>query len=436
MTSHLLTTTRQKDLQNFYELWQEHVSFEELLASTNKELNRLFLTEKNVFILPYRNAICIGEEVNRYETSTFNFIMAGLEKINDAVVYNDAVEVQNNEKWEQTQVQVLSDQLSAQLNLAVTFPILYEDKTVGTLTMEKRGDGLPYTEDDIFFLQYLTKRFGLILRKAELQESLEEKLRFATHQFKEKDLELKTLRDQEREALFNLSHKLQTPLTRIQNEIESIKQQFPFKKNPFKVEHALDELSEVIYKLVHFVQLETLQESSYSMLDMSHVCRELVNTVAVVAEEKNIHFTAAIVPHSRIVGSHDLIEELLTNLLSNALRYKKEGDGAYIHIMLDVQDGDVVFSVEDNGIGIMSDEIDTIFTRFYRGRNAKKHAHGSGLGLAIANKIAHLHDAHLSVTSTPQVKTVFSARFKQVALLPEKTSTTGSLATRALSLHC
>ena len=92
-----------------------------------------------------------------------------------------------------------------------------------------------------------------------------------------------------------------------------------------------------------------------------------------------------------------LIYILLFNLISNAIKYNKEG--GEVRISHFIKDGDCIIEVEDTGIGIESEHLPLIFNRFKRIEDGT--GEGQGLGLSIVSSIATFHDAKIEVRSDP-----------------------------------
>jgi len=105
-----------------------------------------------------------------------------------------------------------------------------------------------------------------------------------------------------------------------------------------------------------------------------------------------------------------LIEQVLVNLLDNAIKHTPEN--AKVHIAVEREPGNIVFSVHDNGSGIPEEELPFVFNRFYT--SAKQGRHGFGLGLAICKSIVEAHGGQIAVFNDPKGGAVF--RFA----LPEK----------------
>jgi signal transduction histidine kinase len=100
-----------------------------------------------------------------------------------------------------------------------------------------------------------------------------------------------------------------------------------------------------------------------------------------------------------IIGDRRRIEQILTNLLSNANRYTEpEGE---INVKVKFEQGQLLVSVRDNGPGIDVKEQELIFERFYRARQNQGSKIGTGLGLSIAKSLVELHGGRIWVESEP-----------------------------------
>jgi two-component system sensor histidine kinase GlrK len=94
------------------------------------------------------------------------------------------------------------------------------------------------------------------------------------------------------------------------------------------------------------------------------------------------------------------IEQVLDNLLSNALKFSPEGGIVKLHMAPDSKSGVLEVAVSDAGPGIVSEDLPHIFERFYQGRNkAKSNSAGSGLGLALAKKVVEAHGGRIWIES-------------------------------------
>jgi two-component system sensor histidine kinase BaeS len=115
----------------------------------------------------------------------------------------------------------------------------------------------------------------------------------------------------------------------------------------------------------------------------------------------------AIEPHDedlRLVGDAMRIEQAMQNLAANALKHTPPG-GA-VRLGARRQDGRVILSVRDNGIGIPAEHLPHVFDRFYKADRSRSQS-GSGLGLSIVKAIVERHGGSVAVRSTPNLETVF-----------------------------
>lgn len=134
-------------------------------------------------------------------------------------------------------------------------------------------------------------------------------------------------------------------------------------------------------------------------VDIQDVLREVIRTVKPLAEKKQIILSVTYKEEIYLInGDKQGLNQVFTNLLDNAIKYTKENG----KIVLDVQSEDNYLSVtiRDNGIGIPSQDIPNIFTRFYRASNAEEiEAPGSGVGLFITKSIIDKHDGRIEARS-------------------------------------
>ena len=104
------------------------------------------------------------------------------------------------------------------------------------------------------------------------------------------------------------------------------------------------------------------------------------------------------------------IEMLLNNLMSNAVKYNR--DGGSVDVTISQNGSQATISVADTGIGMAPEEVGRIFDKFARIRNPQtNHIPGSGLGLSIVKKLVQLYDGEVRVESQPQVGTTFTVVF-------------------------
>lgn len=147
-------------------------------------------------------------------------------------------------------------------------------------------------------------------------------------------------------------------------------------------------------------------EIAYQEIDLHTVARHVLNDLDALAQSKAL--TMRLEPTTQdctVMSTHEAMNSLFTNLVSNAIRYTEKGR---VDIQFSADEETVSFSVTDTGIGIPKNELDKIFKRFFRSDNARNFASdGTGLGLAIIHAIIEKHKGSISVTSNINQGTVF-----------------------------
>ena len=123
----------------------------------------------------------------------------------------------------------------------------------------------------------------------------------------------------------------------------------------------------------------------------------------VVVLMEHIELVTDIEPHVWLTGDREKLSELITNLVSNSMKYmgnEIEGRERKIIIGLQKHEDSIVVSVSDTGIGIKENDMPRIFDRFFRtGNSGHSHTTGTGLGLAIAKRITELHGGTITANS-------------------------------------
>lgn len=105
-----------------------------------------------------------------------------------------------------------------------------------------------------------------------------------------------------------------------------------------------------------------------------------------------------------VAGDEALLTQLFDNILGNSLKYSKQEYPALIDVSCHRvnDDGTVIITLADNGIGIPEEDADKVFTEFHRSRNGATHAQGFGLGLSICHRIVRSHKGKISIANGPQ----------------------------------
>jgi signal transduction histidine kinase len=202
-----------------------------------------------------------------------------------------------------------------------------------------------------------------------------------------------------------MSHDLKTPIARIQGMAEVVRSD----KNPLSptqaeaidtLRRSSDELLEFISSVLNLGRIESKAiQLHLQSKDVNALLKEVVSKLEYLAGSKNIDIRTELEPLFSIKFDVDLIRQVLSNLVENAIKYSPEKTS--ILVSSEERDGWIVVQVADQGPGIPEDELPHIFMKFYRSRNAKGSAiKGSGLGLYLAKYFVELHKGRIQVDST------------------------------------
>ena len=150
---------------------------------------------------------------------------------------------------------------------------------------------------------------------------------------------------------------------------------------------------------------------AFESVDLAEVVTAACERGRLLAAAKRHTFAVSVSESCRapVWGDHDSLYRLLWILLENAAKYTPAP--GMINVSLTVVAEEVTVAVEDNGIGISTNDLPHIFDRFFRADPSRSQVEGSGLGLAIAKWIGDIHDARFSVASTEGVGSAFRVVF-------------------------
>ncbi|HEX5432018.1 MAG TPA: ATP-binding protein [Bryobacteraceae bacterium] len=204
----------------------------------------------------------------------------------------------------------------------------------------------------------------------------------------------------------DVSHELRTPLTAIRGQLEvalfTAETPEQYREAMANALEDVEQISSIVRALLLLSQAESgqlvLQKSA---LDLGGVALDIVDQFQIPAQEKEIQLEASISPKSMIVADRTQIERLLSNLLSNALKYTPKGGSVHVRVSPDQSPLFMALEVEDTGAGIAAENLPHIFDRFYRVRNPETNQiHGLGLGLSFVSWIVEAHGGRIDVSST------------------------------------
>ena len=287
----------------------------------------------------------------------------------------------------------------------------------------------------LFLMQYRTEKFiyqrvkklyeeisfldtNSILNKpinSDLSQITTQVQQFAT----DKKREIETLNDREefrREFLGNVSHELKTPLFTVQGYISTLldgamKDKVIRKKYLERAEKGVERLIYIVEDLDTIAKLE-ISEGRIEMtnFDIVNLIQGVFDLLEMKANKKEIILSFDSKYHKPIMvlGNYEKIQQVVTNLVENSIKYGKIGGETEISIE-EVINSKILINIKDNGEGIEKQNISRLFERFYRvDKSGARSEGGSGLGLAIVKHIIEAHNERIFVESKFRIGSEFS----------------------------
>jgi signal transduction histidine kinase len=216
---------------------------------------------------------------------------------------------------------------------------------------------------------------------------------------------LETALTQARQFSADVSHELRTPLTAIRGQLEvaimTARTPAQYREAAANALAEVERLSGVVRSLLLLSQAESGQVSlRRESLNLSHLVTEIVTQFEIPAEAAGLTLIPEVPENCMFYGDRLQLERLVSNLLSNAVRYTRAGGS--VHIQVTEAGAAVELKVEDTGVGIEPEHLPYIFDRFYRVPRASEGSElGVGLGLSFVKWIVDAHGGQIYVDSRP-----------------------------------
>ena len=217
-----------------------------------------------------------------------------------------------------------------------------------------------------------------------------------------------------REFIGNVSHELKTPIFNIQGYIQTLldgglKDDNINLKYLERTNKSVDRMINIVEDLEVISRLETDEyQLDLQAFNIFELASEVIDAFEMKASQMNI--TLELINESQtelVIGDKDKIQQVLMNLVSNSIKYGK--DGGKTRVRFFDMEANMLIEIADDGIGIAEDSLDRLFERFYRvDKNRSRDIGGTGLGLAIVKHILENHNQNINVRSTVGVGSTFS----------------------------
>lgn len=194
----------------------------------------------------------------------------------------------------------------------------------------------------------------------------------------------------------SIAHELRTPLTRLRAELEDLAgAEGDAEETRVRTAGALKEaarLQSMFEALLRIARLQSGPATPTGVVALTLLLEDVVEFHRPAAEDRRQALEAVIAPGLTVPGDRDLIFQMVSNLLDNAVKFTPEG--GTVRLKAESAGGDIAVVVSDNGPGVARDERDRVFERFYRVGGG---ADGFGLGLSLVAAAAERHGARIEL---------------------------------------
>ncbi|MEA5512355.1 ATP-binding protein [Crocosphaera sp. UHCC 0190] len=229
------------------------------------------------------------------------------------------------------------------------------------------------------------------------------------------------LNEAKSQFISNVSHELRTPLFNIKSFIETLSEfgedltETERKEFLETANHETDRLTRLVNDVLDLSRLESAKTYYLNGVDLSQLIEQTLRSYQLNAKDKGLELNQEIEANLPLVlGHYDLLLQVITNLVGNALKFTPSGGKIVIrayhlegHSHLFNQKSFVRIEISDTGIGIDTEDQEAIFDRFFRVENRVHTLEGTGLGLSIVKNIIDKHHSRINLISEVGVGTTF-----------------------------
>lgn len=210
-----------------------------------------------------------------------------------------------------------------------------------------------------------------------------------------------------------LSHEMKAPINAIEGYLQMIRErQFGSKIEDYDqiVDRSLkrvDAMRKLIMGLLDLTKIETKKKQNLQDIDLVNIAKSAIDTMKPYAIQRDVSIQLHGPETLPFQADPDEMEIILNNLISNAIKYNKQG--GQVDVSMRTEKRLITLSVTDTGIGLSKQEMAKIFNDFVRIKNEKtKHISGSGLGLSIVKKLTESYHGDINLCSVPDKGSTFT----------------------------
>ncbi|MFN8597665.1 MAG: ATP-binding protein [Anaerolineae bacterium] len=299
---------------------------------------------------------------------------------------------------------VFRPDLANELQAVACAPLIAQDQIIGALWV---GKTTVITDEETRLLVAISDIAANALYRAEVLETLEQRVIDRTRELAEANDRLKELDRLKSKFVSDVSHELRTPITALMLNVELLEHGKPEKR-----EHYLQVIRQQTLRQMQLIEdilnLSRLELSTTNVqfvtVNVNVLIEQAVNVYRASADAANLQLSFTPEPSLPTVsGVESHLSQVVTNLIANAINYTPAGS---VDVTTHRLAHEVLIEVRDTGLGIAPEDVPHLFERFYRGKLTWQ-VRGTGLGLAIVKEITEAHRGHVEVDSVAGVGSTF-----------------------------
>ena len=298
---------------------------------------------------------------------------------------------------------------NADVQSVLFVPLIVDNTVIGIMGAYCRNPE-KFLPEDVEFFRQAAGLVAIAIENARSYEAIEKMI------------------DERSRFMMRVAHNLRAPLAAIISMLEVVKGNYVGDLNEAQHEQIrrIDRRARTMITLIN--ELMTLAENRNEKREMMHkpvdlkiLAGRIKRTFEEEARRKGLMFRIDFPEDiQEIAGDPTMIEQLLENLVSNAIKYTDTGGKVGVEFSVG-RENMVVIQISDNGIGIPKAAISSVFSEFFRAENARRmEEHGTGLGLAIVKEIIDRHGGRIQVESEEGLGTLFIVHLPIIDINDEK----------------
>lgn len=220
----------------------------------------------------------------------------------------------------------------------------------------------------------------------------------------------------------DVAHELRTPLATLKSHMEAMIDGV-WEPTPQRLESCYEEIERLRFLVGDLEQLTEMESPQFQLQlqqqEISAIIRQCIEASQAAFVEKGVQLELSESTSVSVVIDRQRFGQIMTNLLSNALKFTPQGGN--VRVWIKEEQNNVTIVVADTGIGIKESELPYVFERFYRGEKSRnRQTGGAGIGLSIVKAIAEAHGGEIHIKSEGGKGTEVSIHFKKTIHSPSK----------------